>query len=488
MSLKIYNTLTGIKEIFTPSDPKKVKMYVCGPTVYGYIHVGNARPMVFFDVVYRYLRHLGYEVVYVRNITDIDDKIIDRAHQEKKSCQEIATFYGVAFEQDMEKLHVLKPTHTPKASEYISGMIEMIQTLMRMGVAYEVQGEVLFSIESFKEYGKLSKKNIEDLRAGARVEISKHKKHPGDFVLWKPSKPGEPAWESPYGKGRPGWHLECSVMSTTLLGETFDLHAAGVDLIFPHHENEIAQTQACYGEPPVRYWMHNAFVLFGKEKMSKSLGNMITVHGFLEQYPAEVLRYLLLSHHYRSELEFSEGTIKDSILALMRIYQCLLDVQEHLEQPISSERPLKKNLQTVIDETERQIEGAMNDDFNTAQALGFLFDAVRAVNGYLQKETALTHAGNVFLKSFLTLIQKLNFLWGLFGEDPASFFRELKLKLLPQVTSLTEAEIKTLIEQRVEARKQKDFKKADDIRDRLQREHIHLKDLAHHTEWFIDLS
>ena len=283
MSLTFYNTQTRQKEKFEPLFPHKVTLYVCGPTVYNMIHVGNARPMVFFDVLSRYLKYKGYDVTYVRNITDIDDKIIQRAASENKDPQEIVSTYTQTFHEDMKALHVVNPTVEPKATDHIQEMIQMIQTLIQKGIAYEVQGEILYEIQKFKDYGLLSKKPLEDLVAGARVEVAKHKKHPGDFVLWKPSKEGEPSWESPWGKGRPGWHLECSVMSTKYLSETFDIHGGGVDLIFPHHENEIAQSQACSGKVPVKYWVHNAHVLFCKEKMPKSLGNVILVHEFLKK-------------------------------------------------------------------------------------------------------------------------------------------------------------------------------------------------------------
>ncbi len=491
MSLVIYNTLSRKNEEFKPLIDKKVSMYVCGPTVYNYIHVGNARPMVFFDVVVRYLKYKGYEVTYVRNITDVDDKIINRSKEEKKDASSIAQIYTNAFEEDMQALGLNAPTVSPKATEHIPRMIEWIQTLIEKQFAYVVNGEVLYSIDKIQKYGVLSKKNKDDLIAGARVEISQHKRNPMDFVLWKPSKPGEPNWDSPWGKGRPGWHMECSVMSTQYLGETFDIHGGGIDLIFPHHENEIAQSEAVTGKPFVKYWMHNEMLSFGKEKMSKSLGNIITAHDFLKDYPAEVLKFILLSNHYRSTIEFSDQTIRESILSLEKIYSTLSQVESRLKKEIPKEDEttasnvkdhLDPELEPVIQKFIKKFEEAMDDDFNTTKALGLIFDVVRVVNRYLTSVNIDGPKAQKLLTEFLKHFKTVHSIWGLFGEEPNVFLETLKHKLL-QKKDLTVKEIEKCIAERLEARNRKDFKKSDEIRKYLLDHHIQLEDSPSGTTW-----
>jgi len=485
MSLVIYNTLTHKKEVFEPLEKNKVKLYVCGPTVYHFIHVGNARPMVFFDIVCRYLRFKGYEVTYVRNITDIDDKIIKRAQEEKKDASEIARIYTQAFEEDMKVLSLEPPTYSPKATEHIEEMTQWIKTLLAKGYAYEVQGEVLYSVQNIKFY-KLSKKNAEELLAGARVEVTEYKKNTGDFVLWKPSKSGEPSWKSPWGPGRPGWHMECSVMSTKYLGETLDIHGGGRDLIFPHHENEIIQSESYTGKPFVKVWMHNEMLSFGKEKMSKSLGNIVTVHEFLEKYPAEVLKFILISNHYRSLLEFSEQTIKEAIGELEKIYKTLLQVQEQLKEKDQGKEVPNKEMKEVVGPLWTKFEEAMDDDFNTAQALGSIFEAVRVINHAFTTHAAWSSDGKKILKEFLETIQKIGKIWGLFQQDPNDFFEQLRTKLLHRV-SLSRPDIEKLISERLQARQKKDWKRADEIRKELQKNHILLEDTSTGTLWKVQI-
>jgi len=321
--LRIYNTLSGKKEAFKPLREKKVGMYACGVTVYDLCHIGHARSTVVFDVIFRYLRFLGYEVTYVRNITDVDDKIIKKANEEEVGCEEIAHRYIREFNSDMEALGLEKPTHEPKATEHIRGMIRMTEGLMGKGYAYQADGDVFFSVEKFKGYGKLSKRNLDQMRAGARVEIDEKKRNPLDFALWKTSKPGEPSWDSPWGRGRPGWHIECSVMSQAYLGDTIDIHGGGKDLIFPHHENEITQSEGATGKPLAQFWVHNGFVNINREKMSKSLGNILTIKDILKFYHPEIIRLFLLSHHYRSPVDFSDRNLAEAKMGMDRFYSTL---------------------------------------------------------------------------------------------------------------------------------------------------------------------
>ncbi|MBI3018570.1 MAG: cysteine--tRNA ligase, partial [Deltaproteobacteria bacterium] len=371
------------------------------------------------------------------------------------------------------------------ATEHIEEMIQWIQVLLKKGIAYEVQGEVLYSVDQIKVY-KLSKKNAEELLAGARVEIAGHKKNPGDFVLWKPSKPGEPSWKSPWGGGRPGWHMECSVMSTKYLGETLDIHGGGRDLIFPHHENEIAQSEAYTGKPFVRFWMHNEMLSFGKEKMSKSLGNIVTVREFLEKYPAEVLKFILISNHYRSSLEFSEQAIKEAIGSLEKIYKTLSQAQEQFKEKNKGKEIPSKEMKEIVMPLRKKFEEAMDDDFNTAQALGSLFEAVRVMNHAFTSKTSWGSEGKKILKDFLETVQKIGKIWGLFQQDPNDFFDLLRTKLLHRV-SLSRQAIETLISERLQAREQKNWKRADEIRKELQKNHILLEDTPTGTVWKIQI-
>jgi len=482
MSLKIYNTLSQKKESFLPLKNNHVRMYVCGPTVYHFIHVGNARPMVFFDVVSRYLKSKGFEVMYVRNITDIDDKIIKRAQEEKKSPSEIADIYTSAFHDDMDALGLQMPDKNPKASEHIPEMITWMKVLIEKGLAYEVNGEVLFAIKKFRDYGKLSKKNTEELLAGARVAIAKHKRNPLDFVLWKPSKPGEPKWDSPWGSGRPGWHLECSVMSTKYLGDSFDIHGGGTDLIFPHHENEMAQSESYTGKPFVRYWMHNDMIAFGKEKMSKSIGNIVKVHDFLREYPAEILKFILLSNHYRSQLEFSKQVVKESILGLERVYNGIAKAAAESRQAGQASGTTDENLRKAVAAFYSKFEAAMDDDFNTAEAFGVIFSVVRCVNKCVESGKTLSEQDRKSLNQFCTQMKKISKVLGVFDKNPEQFLTTLNECLLVNL-NISKAKVQKLIEDRAQARKNKKWKRADEIRDELKKLHITIKDNPTGTTW-----
>ena len=376
MSLRIYNTLSGKKEEFVPITANKAGMYVCGPTVYDTSHIGHARSVVVFDMVYRWLMQLGYEVTYVRNFTDVDDKIIKKSNETGQSCTAITTKYIDEFHNEMDALNVLRPTIAPKATEHIDHIIRFVQRLIDQGKAYHVPGgDVYFSISSFNEYGKLSHRNPDDMQAGARIAVDEKKRSPMDFTLWKPAKPGEPSWDSPWGKGRPGWHIECSAMSYEYLGESFDIHGGGKDLIFPHHENEIAQSEASFGVPFVKYWIHNGFVDINNEKMSKSLGNFTMIKEVLADYSPEVIRMFLLSKHYRSPIDYSENSMREVSVGLDRIYAFL----ERLDKAgITPETGGGEHGPLWADIVE-----ALNDDFNSAKAMAEVFDAVKKGNKLL---------------------------------------------------------------------------------------------------------
>ena len=483
--LFIYNTLSGKEEKFVPVNPGHVSMYCCGVTVYAPCHVGHARAFIVFDVIYRFLQSLGYKVKFVRNFTDIDDKIINKAHEKGMVSLELAKENIHFFHEDAKALKLRTPTEEPRATEHIEEIVELIEKLIQKDFAYEVDGEIFYKVKKFKGYGKLSGKNVEELQAGARIEIGEKKKDPLDFVLWKPSKEGEPSWESPWGKGRPGWHLECSVMSTKYLSETFDIHGGGVDLIFPHHENEIAQSQACSGKVPVKYWVHNAHVLFGKEKMSKSLGNVILVHEFLKKYPAEVLRFILLSNHYRSELEFSEPVIQESVVAVERVYKTLKLVKAQLKLEAKALDPINIKLKESVEKLWEKVEQAMENDLNTAESFGIVFEGVRAINSYL-KDLKPKHwgiEGKKVFETFLKSMEKFSQIFGLFQEEPEIFLKDLRGKLLNLLSPLQEKEILKFIQDRTQARKEKDFQKADQIREDLKKNNIILEDGPLGTDW-----
>jgi len=488
MALRVYNTLTGEKEVFIPLIPGRAGMYVCGVTVYDFCHIGHARANVVFDVIYRYLRYAGYDVTYVRNYTDIDDKIINRANREGVDYRAISDRYIQAFDEDMELLGLAKPTVEPKATDHIGGIIAVIETLIEKGHAYESGGDVYYAVETFRDYLKLSKRNLDEMKAGARVEVGDKKRHPMDFALWKDSKPGEPWWLSPWGKGRPGWHIECSAMSMEFLGTTFDFHGGGKDLIFPHHENEIAQSEAANGCQFVRYWLHNGFVNINSEKMSKSLGNFFTIRQVLEKFDPETLRFFILSSHYRSPIDFSDQNMDDARAGLERIYSCLAALDEMLlETAETVAGPLTEagmELQERLENLIPRFVEAMDDDFNTAQALGMLFDAVRAGNRFLAESNEPTPAGLSLLARLRRGFAEIGQVLGLFNSCPADWLQQIKSSKANRI-DLSPAEIEGLIAERAEARKSKDFRRSDEIRDMLLEKGIHLLDSPQGTTWNI---
>ena len=466
--MKLYNTLTRRKEEFVPLEEGKVKMYVCGPTVYNLIHIGNARPMIIFDTVRRYFEYRGYQVEYVSNFTDVDDKIIKKALEEGVSAQEISERYIAECKKDMAGMNVKPATVHPQATQEIGGMISMIQTLMDKGYAYAANdGTVYFRVKKFKEYGKLSHKNLDDLQSGFRalqVSGEDQKEDPLDFVLWKPKKEGEPYWESPWCKGRPGWHIECSVMSKKYLGEEIDIHAGGEDLIFPHHENEIAQSECCNDKIFARYWMHNAFLNIDNRKMSKSLGNFRTVREISQQYDLQVLRFFMLNAHYRSPLNFSADLMEASKNALERIVEAagkLADQKDHaaVREASQEEKELIKESESFV----TKFEDAMDDDFNTADALAAVFELVKFSNTNVTGESSAEFAGQLF-----TTMKDLCEVLGLNVEKK---------------DEILDKEIEDLIQERQEARKSKNFARADEIRDELLAKGIQLKDTREGVKW-----
>ncbi len=496
MALRIYNTLTAKKEDFSPIHEDRVGLYVCGVTVYDLCHVGHARATVVFDVICRYFQYRNFNVTYVRNFTDVDDKIIKRANEEGVSWKTIAEKYIDEFNVDMGKLGLEKPTVEPRATEHIPEMIQLISALVGKGFAYESDGDVYFSVGKFNGYGKLSKRNLEEMQAGARVEIGEKKENPLDFALWKASKPGEPAWESPWGKGRPGWHIECSVMSQKYLGETFDIHGGGKDLIFPHHENEIAQSEAATGKPFARYWIHNGFVNINKEKMSKSLGNILTLKEIFKHWHPEVLRLFLLSHHYRSPVDYSAESLSEAKSGLDRFYGTLNSIQQELKKPIapvtssSSSRAKGKGGDVSLAETRQAIESfrsrfeeAMDDDFNTAQALGHLYRLQAELNSLLTPSRGRpTEEVLPLLTQGLDHFSLAREVFGLFHQDPGIYLNEQKREGLKKL-GLSGEEILERIEERNLAREEKNWKRADEIRNLLLSKGILLEDTPSGTEW-----
>ncbi|MGN0203651.1 MAG: cysteine--tRNA ligase [Coprococcus sp.] len=463
--MKIFNTLTRKKDEFVPIEEGKVRMYVCGPTVYNYIHIGNARPMIVFDTVRRYFEYKGYDVNYVSNFTDVDDKIIKKAIEEGVDASVISERYIKEAQTDMEGMNVKEATYHPKATEEIDGMIEMIQTLIDKGHAYAVDGTVYFRTRSFNDYGKLSKKNIDDLEAGHReIKVSGEdgKEDPLDFVLWKPKKEGEPSWPSPWGDGRPGWHIECSVMSRKYLGEQIDIHAGGEDLIFPHHENEIAQSEACNDKEFAHYWMHNGFLNINNVKMSKSLGNFFTVREISEKYDLQVLRFFMLSAHYRSPLNFSAELMEASKNGLERILTAVERLRT-LNLQGEAMNDTEKEQMKVIDELVAKYEAAMEDDFNTADAVSAVFELVKAANINVTEDSTAAFRDKI-LSTIVTLC------------DVLGIKTEKKEELLDD-------EIQALIDERQAARKAKNFARADEIRNELQAKGIILKDTREGVKW-----
>ncbi|MEW5757089.1 MAG: cysteine--tRNA ligase [Pseudomonadota bacterium] len=460
--LQIHNNLSRTKEIFQPIDPKNVRMYVCGMTVYDYCHIGHARVMVVFDVVYRYLQQIygAQHVTYVRNITDIDDKIINRANENREPFTALTERFITEMKRDEAALGVLAPNAEPRATAHIDGIIKMVQRLIDNGHAYHASnGDVYYDVSSFADYGKLSGKNLKDLRAGERVEVDEAKDDPLDFVLWKAAKPGEPSWDSPWGKGRPGWHIECSAMSTCCLGNHFDIHGGGLDLQFPHHENEIAQSEAATGEHFVNIWMHNGFVRINEEKMSKSLGNFFTIRDVLKVYDPEVVRFFIINSHYRSPLNYSNANLDEAKNALTTLYTALREVR----------------IDSAVTLTGPQAEkffAAMDDDFNTPAAIAVLFELANLVNKTRASDPQQA-------AHYASLLKKLAAMLGIAQRDPQAFLQGGA----EQSGGLSNEAIEALIEQRLAARKNKDWAESDRIRDELKRQGIVLEDAQGKTTW-----
>lgn len=462
--MKLYNTLTRKKEEFVPITPGHVKMYVCGPTVYNFFHIGNGRTFIVFDTIRRYLEYRGYKVDFVQNFTDIDDKMIKRANEEGTTVKEVGDKYIAEYYKDADALNIERATVNPRATEYINQIIEFVSGLIEKGYAYEVDGDVYFSTKKFKEYGKLSGQNLEDLQAGARITVDERKKDPMDFAVWKAQKPGEPAWDCPWGKGRPGWHIECSCMAKNILGDTIDIHAGGMDLAFPHHENEVAQSEALTGKKFANYWLHSAFVNVDNKKMSKSLNNFFTAREILQEYDADVIRFLLLSGHYRIQINFSKELLDSAKASIDRLYNAVGNLENLLEE-VSIENLTEeenKYLESLNKYREKYIE-KMDDDFNTADAISVIFELVKDLNS------------NVNINSSKELVEK-----------SLEFIRELggPLGILQKSTKCSlEDEIEELIEQRQQARKSRDFALADKIRDDLKARGIVLEDTPQGVRW-----
>ncbi|MDI6725801.1 MAG: cysteine--tRNA ligase [Smithellaceae bacterium] len=491
MTLKLYNTMTRKKEEFHPCEEGKVGLYVCGITAYDTCHIGHARSAVVFDVIARYLRFCGYEVTYVKNFTDIDDKIIEKANKMGVSVRELAKRFIQEHDRDMDSLGVTRPTHAPKAMDYIQGMITLVEGLLEKGMAYQRDGDVYYAVDRFPGYGKLSGRSLDDMLAGARVDINEKKENPLDFVLWKASKEGEPWWESPWGRGRPGWHIECSVMSQAYLGSTFDIHGGGEDLVFPHHENEIAQSEGITGQPLANYWVHNGFVRVNREKMSKSLGNIRNVQEILQEFPSEALRLFLLQSHYRSPVDFSSDSLTEARQGIIRLYSALATLEEFLrdkngvpagESLTAGEKRLAEKKET----TAAALIEAMDDDFNTARALGQVFDLARAVNAFLgDKPSGLSLPGLTVLEETRGFLLAAGAIFGILQEGPADFLRSERDRQAEK-RGLDLKEIGGLIAERTAARQAKDWRRADELRQLLSQKGVMLKDASEGTSWSIE--
>lgn len=483
--MRVYNTLSREKEKFEPLEADTVRIYVCGITAYDLCHLGHARSAVVFDTIVRYFRYKGYKVAYVKNFTDIDDKIIARAQLEQKSTETIAETYIHAFYSDMDKLGVMRADIEPRATEHIEDIINSIEELIQKQAAYAVDGDVFFKVSAFQQYGKLSGRKNTGRMSGARVDVDTRKQSPDDFALWKASKQGEPKWESPWGYGRPGWHIECSAMSMKYLGQSFDIHGGGADLIFPHHENEIAQSEALTEKPFVKYWMHNGFITVDREKMSKSLGNFFTIREILKKFDPEVVRFFLLSTHYRSPIEFSDDQLKEGEATLDRYYSTVIRIEDFLKQkgkntPATSDEVKFKELTEAF---LIKYEEAMDDDFNTALALGHMFELIREVNRFLDTKPKSV-SGQELVKLALDVLNTAGGILNLFHRSPFMWYLALKdLHGIP----ISQEEIKQKIEERGNARKQKDWSRADGVREELRQLGILLEDKPDGTIWKVDL-
>ncbi len=487
MALQIYNTLTHNKEAFVPLKEGEVKMYVCGPTVYGFLHVGNFRGPIFFNLVRNWLEKNGYKVTYAYNYTDVDDKIINRAKEEGTTSEEVAEKYIREFEADFRALGLRAHSCNPKVTETMGPIVDMVKSLVERGKAYVADdGEVLYSVKSFDGYGKLSKKNIDDLQAGARVEVDKKKRDPMDFALWKPAKPGEPKWPSPWCDGRPGWHIECSAMIQSILGDSIDIHGGGADLIFPHHENEIAQSEGATGKPFVKYWMHNNMLTFGDKKMSKSLGNIKTARAFLEEYNAEILKFMMLSVHYRSLSDFSDQAVQIAVVGLAKVYSALNLAEKTIAagaaSGVQASAQPAKAFAEALKQASAQVAAALNDDFNTPEMFAALYGVIRTFNTGVRLGMKVTPDVLANAMAFRSWMQEQGALLALFQEAPEQYLRLLDDMLLNQ-KGLDRAEIDQLVRERSDVRAAKDFKRSDELRDKLLAMGIAVQDTPQGSIW-----
>ncbi|MEG2004945.1 MAG: cysteine--tRNA ligase [Bilophila sp.] len=484
--MQIYNTMTRKKEPFVPVRPGKVGVYACGITAYALSHIGHARSAVAFDVLVRLLRYKGYEVTFVRNFTDVDDKIINRANDEECSSEEIATTYIKAYHDDMDRLGVLRADVEPKATEHIAEMLTLCERLIADGHAYATpSGDVYFRVRSFPDYGKLSGRSPDDLRAGARVMPGEEKEDPLDFALWKTAKPGEPWWESPWGHGRPGWHIECSAMSEKHLPLPLDIHGGGLDLIFPHHENEIAQTEAALGKPLANVWMHNGFVQVNSEKMSKSLGNFKTIQDILESYLPETLRFFLVGKQYRSPIDFSFESMDESERGQKRVYECLREVDKALSRASWKPGTVPAELQAELTQLDAAFMDALDDDCNTAAALGHIFNLSRLAGRMLEdKKLRASEGGRDLLRAFRDITTKWDTIMGLFGQDPMVFLASLRTVRVRR-RGMDMGRVESLLRERQEARAAKDFTRSDAARDELATLGVEVRDTPEGVVWDI---
>ncbi len=483
--MQIFNTASRTRESLTPVRPGKIHMYVCGVTVYDLCHIGHARSALVFDVLTRHLRRQGLDVTFVRNFTDVDDKIINRANREGRDWKEVAETYIRAFHEDMDALGVLRADVEPRATEHMQDILDMVSELVARGKAYAVpSGDVYFRVRSFAEYGKLSHRNLDDMQAGARVAVDEVKEDPMDFALWKAAKPGEPFWESPWGRGRPGWHIECSAMSRQYL--PLDIHGGGMDLVFPHHENEIAQTEACCHVELARIWMHNAFVQINSEKMSKSLGNFKTIRDILETWQPETLRFFLLAKHYRSPVDFTPEGMNDAERALARVYECVAQAREGLNRARWKRVPMPAGTAAEWAGLGQDVVAALEDDLNTAQALGHVFTMVRLVNRLLDdRSLRASEDCRALLEDFLARMEDVTARTGLFGDEPAAFLAALRSSRCRRLKVDT-AKVEELVAARAEARKAKDFALSDSIRDELKAMHVEVRDTPQGQVWDLE--
>ena len=488
MGLKIYNSQSKQLEEFASLTPKKVKMYVCGPTVYNFLHVGNFRGPVVFNMVRNWLEYLGYEVDYALNFTDVDDKIINKANEEGVKPEELSERYIAEYKKDFADLGLKAHSRNPKVTEHMQDILQMIQSLIEQKKAYVAGGDVMYSIATFKDYGKLSGRNTEDLLAGARVEVNENKANPLDFALWKGVKPGEPSWAAPWGSGRPGWHIECSAMIKNIFGDSIDIHGGGMDLIFPHHENEIAQSEGCTGKTFVKYWMHNNMLNFSGQKMSKSLGNIVTMREFLKDYHAEIYKWMILSSHYRSVAEFGEEAVHRAVSGLARVYSAMAVAESLVAQADEATKSnqnwtqLDPKFAQLKDTAWATIESSLNDDFGTPNAFAALFELVRAFNAQVKRGAKVSPQVLAKAQLFLGLVKQFGAVVALFQEPAQDFLTALD-NILLQKLNLNRQDIEALVQQRVAARDQKDFKRSDELRNQLLTMGISVMDTPQGSVW-----